>query len=1043
VGRQEPQPAGIAYNAQAPAPALQWDVLVTDGSPDGYVLVTQSSAAEGVAWISPSSASLPSGAQNLVLATPAGASGTTSLRSLVAGDLPIVPVAQGGTGLSSTGAADQIIGTAHSGGGLEYKTLTAGANVTITPTAGAITIASSGGGGGGTPGGLNGQVQYDANGSFGGFTVSGDGTLNTSTGALTVTKTSGVGFAPSATTDTTNANNIGSGTLGVARGGTGLGSLTAHAVMLGEGTSTPGFVAVGTGGRLLTDQGSGADPAFVAMSGDATIAGTGALTIGASAITSAKIAASAVSYAKIQNASATTLLGNPTGSAAAPSEITLGANLSFSGTTLVAASGSAANPGGTANQVQYNSGGTAFGGFTMSGDATLVVSTGVITVSAGAITLAKHANLAASSLMGNPTGSPAAPSAITLAGGLSFSGTTLASPSGTVTSVSWTGDGVVFTASADTPVTSSGTLAPASLIAQTANRVFAGPSSAGPTAPTFRALVAADIPSLPASQITSGQLATAQGGTALSAIGTASQVLGVNTGATGLEYKTLTAGANVTITPAAGSITIASSGGASGYATIDSSGTPLTQRATVNFTGAGVTAVDNSGSSRTDVTIPATVTSVSWTGDGVVFTASADTPVTTSGTLTPSLIAQTAHYVLAGPTSAGPTAPTFRALAAADIPSLPASQITSGQLGVAQGGTSAATLTAHAVLLGEGTSALGFAAIGTGGRLLVDQGSGADPAFVAISGDATCTAAGALTVTKTSGVAFAASATTDTTNASNIASGTLGVARGGTGLGTLTAHAVMLGEGTSSPGFVAIGTAGRHLVDQGSGADPAFVVISGDATCTSTGAVTVTKTSGTAFAASATTDTTNASNIASGTLAAARLPAPTASTLGGVESLAAVTSKWINTISTSGAPSATQPAFTDISGTAAAAQLPTTGLTITEWVSGVTAATVTGTAPTTATTLNCATANVFTIALVASSVTTITLSGLPVGATVKITTFQPGTGTPGTLAWAGQSIRWSGGTAGQATATASIGDTFVLYSPATGIISGSVGCPNF
>ncbi|MGO9919551.1 MAG: hypothetical protein ACLQIB_33240 [Isosphaeraceae bacterium] len=65
-----------------------------------------------------------------------------------------------------------------------------------------------------------------------------------------------------------------------------------------------------------------------------------------------------------------------------------------------------------------------------------------------------------------------------------------------------------------------------------------------------------------------------------------------------------------------------------------------------------------------------TVTSVSWTGDGTIFTASADTPVTTSGTLTPaSLIAQTAHYVLAGPTSAGPTAPTFRALAAADLPS--------------------------------------------------------------------------------------------------------------------------------------------------------------------------------------------------------------------------------------------------------------------------------------------------------------------------------------------------------------------------------------
>lgn len=43
--------------------------------------------------------------------------------------------------------------------------------------------------------------------------------------------------------------------------------------------------------------------------------------------------------------------------------------------------------------------------------------------------------------------------------------------------------------------------------------------------------------------------------------------------------------------------------GGSGYATIQDETTPLTQRATVNFTGAGVSCVDNSGSSRTDCTI--------------------------------------------------------------------------------------------------------------------------------------------------------------------------------------------------------------------------------------------------------------------------------------------------------------------------------------------------------------------------------------------------------------------------------------------------------
>jgi hypothetical protein len=57
-------------------------------------------------------------------------------------------------------------------------------------------------------------------------------------------------------------------------------------------------------------------------------------------------------------------------------------------------------------------------------------------------------------------------------------------------------------------------------------------------------------------------------------------------------------------------------------------------------------------------------------------------------------------------------------------------------------------------------------------------------------------------------------------------------------------------------------------------------------------------------------------------LVGADLPTPTASTLGGVESLVATSHQWINTISTAGVPSSTQPAFSDISGTATTAQLP-------------------------------------------------------------------------------------------------------------------------
>jgi hypothetical protein len=57
----------------------------------------------------------------------------------------------------------------------------------------------------------------------------------------------------------------------------------------------------------------------------------------------------------------------------------------------------------------------------------------------------------------------------------------------------------------------------------------------------------------------------------------------------------------------------------------------------------------------------------------------------------------------------------------------------------------------------------------------------------------------------------------------------------------------------------------------------------------------------------------DASKITSGTFAAARLPAPTSSTLGGVESAAPVAHQWVQSISTSGVPSTAQPSAADLS----------------------------------------------------------------------------------------------------------------------------------
>jgi len=65
-----------------------------------------------------------------------------------------------------------------------------------------------------------------------------------------------------------------------------------------------------------------------------------------------------------------------------------------------------------------------------------------------------------------------------------------------------------------------------------------------------------------------------------------------------------------------------------------------------------------------------TVTSVAFVGDGTVLSATPSTPVTTSGDLIATLLTQNANTILAGPTTGAAAAPTFRALVAADIPSV-------------------------------------------------------------------------------------------------------------------------------------------------------------------------------------------------------------------------------------------------------------------------------------------------------------------------------------------------------------------------------------
>jgi hypothetical protein len=106
--------------------------------------------------------------------------------------------------------------------------------------------------GGGSAAGSNTQVQFNSSGAFGASAnMTFDGTKLTVGNILD----SGLTASKPVFTDASK-NLVSTGTLGVDQGGTGLTTLTANNVILGNGTSTPSFVAPGTNGNVLTSNGT-------------------------------------------------------------------------------------------------------------------------------------------------------------------------------------------------------------------------------------------------------------------------------------------------------------------------------------------------------------------------------------------------------------------------------------------------------------------------------------------------------------------------------------------------------------------------------------------------------------------------------------------------------------------------------------------------------------------------------------------------------------------------------------------------------------------
>ena len=129
---------------------------------------------------------------------------------------------------------------------------------------------------------------------------------------------------------------------------------------------------------------------------------------------------------------------------------------------------------------------------------------------------------------------------------------------------------------------------------------------------------------------------------------------------------------------------------------------------------------------------------------------------------------------------------------------------------VSGGGTGLTTLTANNLLLGNGTGNVQFVAPSTNGNVLTSNGTTwvSSPSSTFVS-----------SVTATSPLASSGGNTPD------ISLGTVPVTKGGTGVTSATAYALLAG-GTTSTGSVqslaSVGTAGQLLTSNGAGALPTF-----------------------------------------------------------------------------------------------------------------------------------------------------------------------------------------------------------------------------